>query len=156
MSAHGSPQPERTPSERTEVGAAVVVRAARVLVQTRPPGLRYAGWWEFPGGKLEDGEDVEACVVRECREELALDVRPGERLHVEEWSYPGRAVRVTFVLCAVDADDSREPVAVEGQDLRWATVADLGRLRFLPANARVLELLVARLGGSGSGGPGRG
>ncbi len=134
---------------RTEVAAAVVIQDERVLVQTRPPGRHYAGWWEFPGGKLEAGEDAEACAVRECREELELAVSPREHLHVEEWGYPGSAVRVTFIRCEVvpcegDLHAPPAPRAVEGQTLLWADADDLRSLRFLPANARLLQLLIGR------------
>ncbi len=142
------PEEGAHPAEgRTQVAAAVVVADDRVLVQTRPEGRRYAGWWEFPGGKLESGEDIDACVVRECHEELDLAVEPVEHLLAEEWSYPGHEVHVTFVLCRLGEPGADAPRAVEGQALRWADVDDLANLRFLPANARLLTLLIARLGG---------
>ena len=126
------------------VAAAVVVHAGRVLVQTRPEGSHYAGYWEFPGGKLEPGEDVGGCAVRECAEELGLEVRAGDVLHQVAWSYPGRSVRVTFVSCTA-LDDDPEPQALQGQELRWAGVDDLEALEFLPANAEVLAILTRQL-----------
>ena len=125
------------------VAAAVLLHAGRVLVQTRPAGAHYAGFWEFPGGKLEPGESPAAGAERECREELGLEVRARETLCEVEWSYPGRRVRVHFVRC--EADGVPAPEALDGQLLRWADADDLGTLRFLPANAEVLELLAARL-----------
>ena len=125
---------------RRRVAVAVVLRAGRVLVQARPPGRDYAGWWEFPGGKCEPGEDALACAARECREELGLEVRPLAVDEVVEWEYPSVRVAVHFVRCELP-DAAREPVAREGQELLWAGRADLDRLRFLPANAAVLARL---------------
>lgn len=131
---------------RVPVAAAVVIHAGRVLVQTRPEGKAYAGFWEFPGGKIEPGEDASACAVRECREELGLDVLPGEALHEVSWEYPGTAVHVTFVQCEpVRGSDACSVQPREGQQLCWADAEALASLTFLPANADVLRLLIERL-----------
>ncbi len=127
-----------------EVAAAVVVHEGRVLVQTRPGPGRYQGFWEFPGGGREEGESLSECVVREVDEELGLAVRVVRSFDVVEWSYPGARVRVEFLLCA--AVDARPvPEAREGQEFRWAAATELDGLRFLPANAGVLEKLVETL-----------
>jgi mutator protein MutT len=142
MSATGE-----TPRPVQPIAAAVVLLHGRVLVQTRPAGRSYGGWWEFPGGKVEPGEDAAACAARECREELGLDVAVEAPLHVQRWDYPGAKVSVTFLLCR-PLDPTRAMEAAhprEGQELLWADAADLQRLRFLPANAKVLQLLTARL-----------
>ena len=125
------------------IAAAVVLHEGRVLVQTRAPGRSWSGHWEFPGGKLEPGEDAAAAAVRECREELGLHVRVLEPLDVVEWTYPGARVRVSFFLCAPIGLSSPQPT--EGQELLWADASDLLSLPFLPANATVLSLLAARL-----------
>jgi 8-oxo-dGTP pyrophosphatase MutT (NUDIX family) len=85
--------------------------------------------------------------VRECREELGLEVVARETLCVVEWSYPGRRARVHFVRC--EARGEPEPVALDGQALAWADAAELSRLRMLPANAEVLALLSAHLAPGG-------
>jgi mutator protein MutT len=144
---------------RREVAAAVVVHAGRVLVQTRPAGRGWSGYWEFPGGKLEAGEDAAACATRECEEELGLSVRVVRSLAVVDWEYPDTAVRVAFLLCApaaaaVAASVAADPPAVrarEGQQVLWADRATLPTLRFLPANAGVLALLADLLPAAGSG-----
>ena len=125
------------------VAAAVIRRADRVLVQTRTAGRHYEGHWEFPGGKCEPDESAETCCVRECAEELDLDVDVVAPFGEMRWRYPQRDVHVTFLLCRPRG--AREPVACEGQTLRWADAADLGRLAFLPANAEVLARLVPLL-----------
>jgi 8-oxo-dGTP diphosphatase len=122
------------------VAAAVIVRAGRVLVQTRTEGP-WAGWWEFPGGRIEAGEDAPAAAARECAEELGLRATPRAVLHEVEWSYPAVRVHVSFVECEVEG----EPQALEGQDFAWAGPAELLALRFLPANATLVALLRERL-----------
>ena len=125
---------------RRRIAAAVLLRAGRVLVQQRTDGA-WAGFWEFPGGGLEPGEDAAAAAVRECREELALELRAVAPLHEVEWEYPAVRVHVSFVLC----EGEGEPRPTEGQQVLWAGPAELDLLRFLPANADVLALLRARL-----------
>ena len=133
--------------ELREVAAAVLLRADRVLVQTRPGPGRYQGYWEFPGGGVEPGEDHHQALARECREELDLAVAVHERLHRVEWSYPRVRVAVSFFRCT-PVEGAAEPRPVEGQELRWADRRDLDRLTFLPANAEILALLAERLGGT--------
>ncbi len=130
-----------------QVAAAVIVAGGRVLVQTRPSGAHYEGYWEFPGGKTEAGESPADCAVRECSEELGVEVRAERELRIVRWSYPARTVDVTFVECRL-ADATCTPRPLDGQRIRWADARDLETLRFLPANAEVLADLVARLSSS--------
>jgi mutator protein MutT len=137
------------------VAAALVIHAGHVLVQTRPAGRSWQGWWEFPGGKLEAGEDAAACAEREVLEETGLAVVAGEVLHEVRWEYPGALVHVSFVLCAPrlfvaagalpDSRPMPDAQPMEGQRLRWVGADELGSIAFLPANASLLPLLAARL-----------
>ncbi len=70
------------------VAAAVVIREGRVLLTRRAEGQHLAGLWEFPGGKLEDGESPEEALVRECREECGIEVAVSEILEVTHHRYP--------------------------------------------------------------------
>ena len=129
---------------RIPIAAAVVLHEGRVLVQTRAPGTAWSGHWEFPGGKLEPGEDAATAAVRECREELGLDITVLEPLQHVEWDYPGARVAVDFLLC----EPLNSPVSLnpaDGQQCLWADADALSRLPFLPANASVLRLLIDRL-----------
>jgi 8-oxo-dGTP diphosphatase len=124
----------------TEVAVGVLMRAdGHYLLAQRPDGKPYAGYWEFPGGKLEAGESVEAALARELREELGIDIDMAActRWHTLEHDYPHAYVRLHF--CKVTAWRG-EPHGCEGQALAWqtlpATVAPL-----LPATLPVLEWL---------------
>jgi len=126
------------------VAAAVILREGRVLVQTRPDPGRWQGYWEFPGGGIEAGEDISTAARRECLEELGLAVSVQGPLDVVRWAYGARRVEVYFVRCAVDG--AGEATAREGQQhVRWVAADELATLRFLPANARVVERVVELL-----------
>lgn len=133
------------PRQVRRVAAAVILRAGCVLVQTRAAPGRWQGYWEFPGGGVEPGEDLAACVVRECEEELGLAVRPGATLHDVRWGYGDVEVAVTFLLCELVTP--AEPTPRQDQQWRWATADELPNLRFLPANAEVVRRVAGLLGG---------
>jgi 8-oxo-dGTP diphosphatase len=123
----------RTP---VEVAVGVLIRAdGAFLLTSRPVGKVYEGYWEFPGGKVEPGESVEAALTRELHEELGLEVTRCERWRIELMSYAHARVRLNF--CKVFAWGG-EPVAHEGQQLAWqqlpVTVAPL-----LPGTLPVLD-----------------
>ncbi len=107
----------RTP---VEVAVGVLVDTdGRFLLTTRPPGKVYAGYWEFPGGKLESGESVEAALRRELHEELGITIGPAQPWHVEILSYEHARVRLHFckVFDWTGAFEMRE-----GQAMAWCTL----------------------------------
>lgn len=122
------------------VGAAIV-RDGRVLAAQRahPPAL--AGWWELPGGKVEQGEDERAALVRECREELHLDLALGARVGPDLPIGASGTLRVW----AAYAGNGTEPVAREHAALRWVGPDELDGLRWLPADRPLLPFLRALL-----------
>lgn len=121
---------------RIEVAAAVIVREGRILVCSRPRGSDLADFWEFPGGKAEPGETLRAALIREIREELALEVVPGDIFWRLDHDYPDKSVRVTFFLAA-QTDPAAEPVPRDDQLMRWVTPDELDDVRFLPADLPV-------------------
>jgi len=123
---------------RIEVAVALVFRNRRVLVTERPAGTHLAGSWELPGGKLAPGESVEACAVREVREETAVSIRPGVRLPAIEWDYPEKRVILYPIECEWL---SGEGECLEVSALLWATRADLRAKTFPPANRALIEAL---------------
>jgi 8-oxo-dGTP diphosphatase len=132
--------------EARRVAAAVIERHGRVLVQTRPAEGRWQGYWEFPGGGVEAGEDGAECVRRECLEELGLPVQVGPVEHEVSWTYGDVRVEVSFHRCRVDGDAA--PRSLEGQQFRWADADDLRTLKFLPANAELVARLADELSSS--------
>jgi mutator protein MutT len=134
---------ERAPGDLRpviEVAAGLVFRQGRVLITQRPPGGHLAGWWEFPGGKREADETFEACLVRELREELGIEVAVGGLIEAVDHAYPERAVHLRFFRCAWLAN---EPRPLGCQALAWVGREDLMGYRFPPADERLLLRLRA-------------
>ncbi len=125
-------------SGRIVVTAAVVEREGRVLVTRRPEGTHLAGHWEFPGGKCEDGESLEECLVREIREELGVGIVVGPQVFEVEHAYPERAVRLHFFACELRG----EPRPLLGQQMRWVTREELARLPFPAADRALIDKTV--------------
>ncbi|MCD9230061.1 NUDIX domain-containing protein [Ralstonia pseudosolanacearum] len=136
-----------TPDGRkiTEVAVGVLVQPdGRFLLAQRPEGKPYAGYWEFPGGKLESGESVEAALTRELKEELDITLRACERWHTIEHDYPHAYVRLHF--CKVTAWDGALR-ALEGQDFAWQTLP-ISVDPVLPATLPVFEWMRVEAGAS--------
>lgn len=112
--------------------------AGAVLLGQRPVGKPYAGWWEFPGGKLEAGETVEHALARELHEELGIDVHASCPWVMREYAYPHAHVRLHFQRVW---DWSGAAQAREGQALRWQTPQRVTLAPLLPAAIPVLRML---------------
>jgi mutator protein MutT len=121
------------------VAAAVIDATGRVLIAQRPAGKHLAGGWEFPGGKLEPGEDRLAGLARELREELGITTmgtpRPLIRVH---HAYPSREVLLDMW---VVKRYSGEPRGLDGQALRWCTQDGLALAELLPADKPIVAAL---------------
>ncbi|MFN2478348.1 MAG: (deoxy)nucleoside triphosphate pyrophosphohydrolase [Pseudonocardiaceae bacterium] len=132
-------QPEADPAV---VVAAALVRAGRVLAQQRayPPEL--AGRWELPGGRVEPEEDAREALVRECREELGVEVVPGERLGSDVALPGGYVLRVHVAWLA---QPTATPVPREHAALRWVDVTDLAELDWLDADRAIVSDLAVLL-----------
>lgn len=123
----------------TRVAAAVILRGdGSVLLAERPAGKPYAGYWEFPGGKLEAGESPRHALDRELAEELGLVVRRASPWIVQEYVYPHAQVELHFF--RVFAFDG-EPHGHDGQAFRWQRPGAFDVAPLLPANTRVLAAL---------------
>ncbi|MGQ3051691.1 MAG: NUDIX domain-containing protein [Roseateles sp.] len=107
-----------TEREITEVAVGVLVAPdGRFLLTSRPEGKVYAGYWEFPGGKVEAGESVEQALARELREELGVQIGAAHPWQTLVMDYPHARVRLNF--CKV-FDWSGEFQMLEGQQMAWA------------------------------------
>ena len=128
------------------VTALVIADGDRVLVARRGQGRHLAGYWEFPGGKIEEGESPEECLRRELSEELEVEVDVGELLCRSRHSHDDR----TIMLLAYEARLSSGPAAhvrlrLNSHDaVRWLTVPELLETRLAPADRPIAEHLLAR------------
>ncbi len=117
---------------------AVLERDGRYLISRRRAGSHLGGCWEFPGGKRRRGESWPACVRRELREELGVEVVCLGRLSPIRFSYPDRRVRLEVFRCRIVVG---RPSPHGAQAIRWVRPRQLARLRFPPANARLIRRL---------------
>jgi len=122
-----------------DVVAAIILRSdGEFLLAERPAGKVYAGYWEFPGGKMERGEPASAALTRELREELGINVTHACPWITREYSYPHGHVRLNFFRVL---GWEGEPRPREGQALKWSRHNAIGVHPLLPANAPVLRAL---------------
>ena len=127
--------------KRIEVAAAVIVRDGGLLATERGYGP-WKDWWEFPGGKMEDGETPEAALVREIREELDAELSIDKFLHTVEWDYPDFHLTMHCYLCSLTSDSLR---LNEHEAARWLTADTLRSVRWLPADLELLPLIEKEL-----------
>lgn len=126
--------------KRIEVVAAVIGRDGKFLVTQRPDGTHLGGRWEFPGGKREDGETHEACLIREIREELGVTIKVEEKITSTFHRYPDRAVLLSFYRSQLGAG---EPQPLGVRDIRWVTPKELESLDMPEADRPLLKMLQA-------------
>ena len=121
-----------------EVAVGVLIDAqGRFPLTTRPPGKVYAGYWEFPGGKLEAGESVAQALRRELQEEIGVTIGQAYPWHEKLVDYPHALVRLNF--CKV-YDWSGELQMHEGQEFAWQ-ILPVSVEPVLPGTVPVLEWL---------------
>jgi 8-oxo-dGTP diphosphatase len=123
---------------RIQVVGAAIVREARVLVTRRGPAMALAGKWEFPGGKVEPGEDPRAALRREIAEELGVAVTVGARIG-RGTAPAGESVIVLDVYCA--RLDSGEIAPVEHSEWGWFDADAMRELDWAEADVPVLDTL---------------
>jgi len=138
-------EPGRHPTDSsvpilTVVAVALLDGDDRVLVAQRPPGKPMAGLWEFPGGKLHAGESPEEALIRELREELAVDTEQSCLAPFSFASHRYEAFHLLMPLYVCRVWQGR-PTAQEGQVLRWVPVQALGGLAMPPADVPLVAML---------------
>ena len=95
----------------------------------------WKGWWEFPGGKIEEGESAEECIVREIKEELSAQVSAEKIIGVVDYDYPSFHLTMHCILCSIVSGDLR---LLEHEAARWLSKDTLRSVRWLPADELIL------------------
>lgn len=124
--------------------AALIDRDGRVLIASRPPGKSMAGLWEFPGGKVHDGETPEFALCRELEEELGIEVRECcfSPLAFASHGYDDFHLLMPLYACRMWKG---QPRALEGQELKWVAPNDLYAYDMPPADLPLIPQLIDRL-----------
>ncbi len=137
--------PKKAPKKKVPhlvVGAAVVTGGSgEVLVAQRRTEDMLGGLWEFPGGKLEDGETIQECIARELKEELDIQVKVGEFLVTVKHAYSHFTMELHTYFAEIE---SGNPKAVECQGFQWLEIADLRRVPYSKADLKIIEALEER------------
>ena len=128
--------PITDPDRRLGVVVGILVGPDGYLVQQRPPGKPCAGYWEFPGGKIEPGETPEQALDRELHEELAVRVVQSRFLmeHLHDYDHANVRLLVYLVTRFEGA-----PVPIEGQNLLWGSLDQIRSMEVLEAVYPILE-----------------
>ena len=127
--------------KRIRVVAGIVERAGQVLCACRGPSQDQAGLWEFPGGKVEPGEDDATALVRELREELGIEVGVGQHVKTALWSDGQRWIELVGYRCIlVDG----EPTPREHAEIRWVEPGVLQSLDWAPADLPIVAVVSER------------
>ena len=111
-----------------------------MLLQQRAPGRAMAGLWEFPGGKVEDGERPDAALVRELAEELGIEVEEA-RLRPAAFASADNGGRHMILLLYLCREWRGEPRALDASALRWVRPAEMSALPMPPADEPLIPLL---------------
>ena len=130
------------------VVCALIERAGRVLIAQRPEGKHLAFKWEFPGGKVETGEEPEAALIREIREELVCEIVLRTRLAASGHAYERGEITLLPFRCTLAAG-SAEPHAHEHSALAWVTLDELGNYDLAEADLPIVESWAAALADEG-------
>lgn len=129
----------RAPLPHKIIGVAVIWNdQGRILIDRRRQEGLLGGLWEFPGGKVEPGETIEACIQREIQEELGIEIAVGDRLIVVDHAYSHFRVTLNVHHCR---HVSGEPQAIECDEVRWVALTELDQFPFPKANSQIIEAL---------------
>ncbi len=124
-----------------EVVAALIWRGERFLICQRPAHKARGLLWEFVGGKVEPGETKEQALVRECREELDVELSVGEPFMDVTHAYPDITVHLTLFSASIAAG---RPKLLEHAAMAWIAPAEIPRYDFCPADEEILKKLMEK------------
>jgi mutator protein MutT len=127
-----------------DVTAGLIWKDGDLLISRRAKGAHLEGFWEFPGGKQEAGEDLRACLEREIKEELGIEARADAPLLTVDHEYADKQISLHVFSCTWLRG---EPLALQCQEVKWVEWDDLSELIFPPPDMKVIERLTKRYNG---------
>lgn len=123
--------------KKLEVVAAIIKENEKYFATQRGYG-EFKGWWEFPGGKIENGESKEEALKREIREELATEIEIDHFVTTLQFDYPKFHLTMHCFICHITAG---QPQLLEAKAAKWLDKNDLASVEWLPADRAILHLI---------------
>ena len=126
-----------------DVVAALIWQNEKFLICQRPENKARALMWEYVGGKVEKGETKQQALARECREELDIEIKVGEKVMEVEHVYPDITIRLTLFEAMLTGE---QPKLLEHADMRWITPEEIADYRFCPADEEINRTIRKKYG----------
>ena len=124
--------------KQIKVTAAIIRMNGKILITERPQGTHLEGFWEFPGGKKEETETLEECIIREIKEELGIGIKPQKFLLSVNHEYETKVVDLFVFECALIKG---KPEPLEGQNIKWVEPEELYTYTFPPPDLKIIDIL---------------
>jgi 8-oxo-dGTP diphosphatase len=129
----------KRPLSPIPVSCAIIEHQGKVLAAQRGERMSHPGRWEFPGGKLEEGETAADCLKREIREEMGIDIQIHQGLPSVEFHYPDKVIELFPFICTYDGSDI---TLHEHNNIQWLLPEELLSLHWAEADIKVCEYYV--------------
>ena len=122
-----------------QVTGAIIQKDNKFLIGRRAPNEKSPGFWEFPGGKVEDGESLQSCIKRELKEELSIDADIGELYSKYKYDYP----HISYELYFFKVLRYKGNISISVHDrIKWEKLENFHKYKFLPGDEPVIETLI--------------
>lgn len=119
------------------VTAGIIVKAGKILIARRSGKKHLAGFWEFPGGKIEDGEAPEECLLREIKEELGIEIEVKRLFHENTHEYsPDKIILLKSFICSHVSGEIR---LKDHDEFNWVRINDFDSYKIAPADLPIIE-----------------
>ena len=123
------------------VAAVICDNENRILITKRNLKKSQGGLWEFPGGKIEDGETKEQAIIREIKEELDIDIKVDKYIDEKVFNYPEKDINLIAMKCSIFDGTI---VLKEHEDAKWVTSSELINYNFAPADMFIVDILLKK------------
>ncbi len=121
-----------------KVTCAIIVENNKILTAKRSSSMPHSGFWEFPGGKIEEGESSENCLMREIKEELNCEIHIHKKLPAFTHQHLDKHIELQPYVCSI-ANGTPQPL--EHSEIRWLNTSELLYLNWLPADIAIAKFL---------------
>lgn len=123
--------------KQIEVVAAIIIKDNKIFATQRGYG-DFKDWWEFPGGKIEEGETPEEALIREIKEELSTNIQIDRFLTTVDWDYPKFHLTMHCYICSLLTDSLH---LNEHEAARWLSKNEIHSVRWLPADEQLIDII---------------